>query len=90
MRLTGPDLHREVISSRPLFLSAIAMRMRHARQTPIRRVTSSYAKAKPVARALKAVTVLLGGMTESAEQLARLKHGSLSSLGPSKLSSTAA
>jgi hypothetical protein len=70
VRLADPNLHREAITSRPLFLSAIAMRTRHARQTTIR-VTSSHAIAKPVARALEAVAVFLRGLTESAEQLAR-------------------
>jgi hypothetical protein len=69
-RLADPNLHREAITSRPLFLSAVAMRTRHARQTTIR-VTSSHAKAKSVARALEAVAVFLRGLTESAEQLTR-------------------
>ena len=70
VRLVDPNLHREAITSRPLFLSAIAVRTRHARQTTIR-VTSSHAKAKPIARALEAVVVFLRGLTESAEQLTR-------------------
>jgi hypothetical protein len=48
VRLADPNLHREAITSRPLFLSAIAMRTRHARQTTLR-ITSSHAKAKPTA-----------------------------------------
>jgi hypothetical protein len=72
VRLVDPNLHREAITSRPLFLSAIATRTRHARQTTIR-VASSHAKAKPVARALEAVAAFLRGLTESAEQLARLQ-----------------
>ena len=43
VRLADPDRHREAITSRPLFLSAIATRTRHARQTTIR-VTSSHAR----------------------------------------------
>ena len=39
VRLADPRLHREAITSRPLFLTAIATRIRHARQTTIR-VTS--------------------------------------------------
>ena len=31
VRLAEPDFHREAITSRPLFLSAIATRTRHAR-----------------------------------------------------------
>ena len=46
VRLADPTAHREAITSRPLCLSAIATRTRHARQTTIR-VTSSHAKASP-------------------------------------------
>jgi hypothetical protein len=56
VRLADPDLHREAITSRPLFLMAIATRTRHARQTTIR-VTSSHAKAEPAAKALAAVAL---------------------------------
>ncbi|HKM80889.1 MAG TPA: transposase [Candidatus Acidoferrum sp.] len=72
VRLVDPSLHREAITSRPLFLSAIATRTRHARQTTIR-VTSSHAKAKPAARALAAAAVFLRGLAKSAEQLTRLQ-----------------
>ena len=72
MRLVDPSLHREAITSRPLFLSAIATRTRHARQTTIR-VTSSHAKAKPAAKALAAVAAFLRGLTKNAEQLTRLQ-----------------
>src|SRR5208337_2097707 len=72
VRLADPNLHREAITSRPLFLSAIATRTRHARQTTIR-VTSSHAKAKPAARALAAVAVFLRGLAQNAEQLSRLQ-----------------
>jgi hypothetical protein len=61
IRLADPSLHREAITSRPLFLSAIATRTRHARQTTIR-VTSSHAKAKPAAKALAAVATFLRGL----------------------------
>ena len=68
VRLVDPSLHREAITSRPLFLSAIATRTRHARQTTIR-VTSSHAKAKPAAGALAAAAGFLRGLAKSAEQL---------------------
>ena len=64
--------HREAITSRPLFLTAIATRTRHARQTTIR-VTSSHAKAEPAARALAAVATFLRGLAKNAEQLTRLQ-----------------
>jgi hypothetical protein len=44
VRLAEPDRHLEAITSRPLLLSAIAERSRHARQTTLR-VASSHAKA---------------------------------------------
>ena len=72
VRLAEPGLHREAITSRPLFLSAIATRTRHARQTTIR-VTSSHARAKPAAKALAAVAEFLRGLAENAEQLTRLQ-----------------
>ncbi len=78
VRLADPSLHREAITSRPLFLSAIATRTRHARQTTIR-VTSSHAKAKPAAaKALAAVAAILRGLAQrglaqNAEQLTRLQ-----------------
>jgi hypothetical protein len=73
VRLADPTAHREAITSRPLFLSAIATRTRHARQTTIR-VTSSHARARPAARALAAVAVFLRGLAQSAEQLTRLQR----------------
>ncbi len=72
VRLADPSLHREAITSRPLFLTAIATRTRHARQTTIR-VTSSHAKAEPAARALAAVAAFLRGLARNAEQLTRLQ-----------------
>ncbi|MBV8285422.1 MAG: transposase [Hyphomicrobiales bacterium] len=72
VRLADPSLHREAITSRPLFLSAIATRTRHARQTTIR-VTSSHAEAKPAAKALAAVAAFLRGLARNAEQLTRLQ-----------------
>ena len=72
VRLVDPSLHREAITSRPLFLTAIATRTRHARQTTIR-VTSSHARAEPAARALAAVAAFLRGLGENAEQSTRLQ-----------------
>ncbi len=73
VRLAEPSFHREAITSRPLFLSAIATRTRHARQTTIR-VTSAHAEAKPAARALAAVAAFLRGLVENAEQLTKLQR----------------
>ena len=73
VRLAEPSFHREAITSRPLFLSAIATRTRHARQTTIR-VTSAHAEAKPAAKALAAVAAFLRGLVENAEQLTKLQR----------------
>jgi hypothetical protein len=70
VRLAEPGFHREAITSRPLFLSAIATRTRHARQTTIR-VTSAHAQAKPAAKALAAAAAFLRGLVKNAEQLTR-------------------
>jgi len=72
VRLADPSLHREAITSRPLFLSAVATRTRRARQTTIR-VTSAHAKAKPAAKALEAVAEFLRSLTKTAEPLTRLQ-----------------
>ena len=45
VRLAEPDRHLEAITSRPLLLSAIAVRSRHARQTTLNNLASSHAKA---------------------------------------------
>lgn len=68
VRLADPDRHREAITSRPLWLSAIAARTRHARQITIR-VTHSHAQALPAAKALAAVAGFLHDLTRNAEQL---------------------
>ncbi len=72
VRLADPERHREAITSRPLFLTAIATRTRHARQTTIR-ATSAHAKAEPAARALAAVAAFLRGLASTAEQSTRLQ-----------------
>ena len=72
VRLAEPRWHREAITSRPLFLTAIATRTRHAPQTTIR-VTSAPAEAKPAAKALAAVAAFLRGLVENAEQLTRMQ-----------------
>ena len=84
-RLADPDLHREAITSRPLFLTAIATRTRHARQTTIR-VTSSHAKAEPAVKALAAVAAFLRRLARNAEQLTRLQTWRLILSRPSRRS----
>ena len=68
VRLADPDSHREAITSRPLFLHAIAAKTRHAGQTRLT-ITSSHAKARWTARALAAVAAFLQGLVKNAEQL---------------------
>ena len=68
MRLAEPDRHLEAITSRPLLLSAIAERSRHARQTTLR-VASSHAKAGWAASVLSGIARFLRELVQSAEQL---------------------
>jgi hypothetical protein len=56
------------ITSRPLLLSAIAERSRHARQTTLR-VASSHAKAGWAASVLSGIARFLRELVQSAEQL---------------------
>lgn len=68
VRLADPDSHREAITSRPLFLYAIAAKTRHAGQTTLT-IASSHAKARWSARMLTAVATFLRKLVENAEQL---------------------
>jgi len=68
VRLAEPDRHMEAITSRPLLLSAIAERSRHARQTTLR-VASSHAKAGWAASVLSGIARFLRELVQSAEQL---------------------
>ena len=67
-RLAEPDKHLEAITSRPLLLTAIAERIRHARQTTLR-IASTHAKAPWAARALAGIAAFLGTLANAAEQL---------------------
>ncbi len=68
VRLAEPGKHLEAITSRPLLLTAIAERTRHARQTTLK-VASSHAKAGWVANVLRDIARFLNELTQSAEQL---------------------
>ena len=68
VRLAEPDRHLEAITSRPLLLSAIAARSRHARQTTLR-VASPHAKAGWAASVLSGIARFLRELIQSAEQL---------------------
>ena len=67
-RLAEPDKHLEAITSRPLLLTAIAERIRHARQTTLR-IASSHGRAAWASRALAEIAAFLGGLVKAAEQL---------------------
>ena len=68
VRLAEPDKHLEAITSRPLLLSGIAERTRHARQTTLR-VASAHGKAGWAQSVLGGVAAFLRGLIDSAEQL---------------------
>ncbi len=68
VRLAEPGKHLEAITSRPLLLTAIAERTRHARQTTLK-VASSHAKAGWVATVLRGIARFLNELVQSAEQL---------------------
>ena len=67
-RLAEPGTHLEAVTSRPLLLTAIAERIRHARQTTLR-IASTHAKARWAARALADIAAFLGTLANAAEQL---------------------
>ncbi len=68
VRLAEPDKHLEAITSRPLLLSGIAERVRHARQTTLR-VSSTHGRAGWARGVLGGVARFLRGLIETAEQL---------------------
>jgi len=68
VRLAEPGKHLEAITARPLLLSAVAERTRHARQTTLK-VASPHAKAGWAASVLSGIARFLRELTQSAEQL---------------------
>jgi hypothetical protein len=68
VRLAEPDRHLEAITARPLLLTAIAERTRHARQTTLT-VASAHAKAGWAASILTGIARFLRELVQSAEQL---------------------
>ena len=67
-RLAEPDKHLEAITSRPLLLTAIAERIRHARQTTLR-IASAHGRAAWASSALAGIAAFLNGLINAAEQL---------------------
>ena len=68
VRLANPDRHLEAITSRPLFLHAIAQKIRHAGQT-ILRIANPHGKARWAAQVLAEVAAFLRTIKANAEQL---------------------
>ena len=68
VRLAEPGKHLEAITSRPLLLSAIGARVRHARQTTLR-IASTHGRAGWAQRVLNDVAAFLRGLIDNAEQL---------------------
>lgn len=73
VRLADPDHHREVITSRPLLLHAVARQSRHAGQKRII-ISSMHGKADDVSRALRAIAAFFSGIKETAEQLSDIER----------------
>src|SRR5262249_54548689 len=64
VRLAEPTRHLEAITSRPLLLTSIAERLRHARQTTLR-IASTHAEAHWAAHVLARIAGFLRGLTRS-------------------------
>ena len=73
VRLADPDHHREVITSRPLLLHAVAKQTRHAGQTRIT-VSSMHGKGASARRALQAIAAFLEQLGKTAEQLTDIER----------------
>ncbi len=68
VRLANPDRHLEANTSRPLFLHAIAQKIRHAGQT-ILRIANPHGKAMWAAQVLAEVAAFLRTLKQNAERL---------------------
>jgi len=68
VRLAEPDKHLEAITSRPLLLSGIGERVRHARQTTVR-IANSHGRAGWARSVLNGVAAFLRKLIDAAEQL---------------------
>src|SRR6516165_4323980 len=68
VRLADPDQHREVITSRPLLLQAIARKTQHAGRTTLS-VSSTHGEQQTARRAYVRIARFFAGLREKAEQL---------------------
>ena len=73
VRLADPDRHREVITSRPLLLHAVAKQSRHAGQTRIT-ISPTHARAGSAIRALRTIAAFFAGLRQTAEQLSAVER----------------
>jgi len=67
-RLADPERHREALTSRPLLLSAIAQRTRHAGQVTLS-ISSTHGMRDKARRAYVRIAGFLAHIRENAEQL---------------------
>ena len=68
VRLADPDHHREVITSRPLLLQAIARKIQHAGRTTLM-VSSTHGEQQAARRAYVRIAQFFAQLREKAEQL---------------------
>src|SRR5262249_50265987 len=68
VRLAGPDQHREVVTSRPLLLQAIARKTQHAGRTTLT-VSSTHGEQQAARRAYLRIARFFDGLRAKAEQL---------------------
>src|SRR5262249_11442933 len=69
VRLADPDQHREVITSRPLLLQAIARKTQHAGRTTLS-VSSTHGEQQVARRAYLRIARFFASLRAKAEQLA--------------------
>jgi hypothetical protein len=73
VRLAEPEHHREAITSRPLLLSAIARRTKHAGQTTLT-ISSTHARRDETRTAYARLAGFLARLRQNAEQLDPLQR----------------
>ena len=73
VRLADPEYHREAITSRPLLLTAIARRTRHAGQVKLT-ISSTHALQHKARMAYVRIAGFLAQLRKTAEQLDRLER----------------
>src|SRR5262249_47272729 len=74
VRLADPDQHREVITSRPLLLHAIARKTQHAGRTTLS-VSSTHGEQQTARRAYLRIARFFAGLREKPEKWDTLQRG---------------